>query len=103
MQEQRTTCLELSGSSLSVKRGRCLPAQHTQNQIKHEKGAEDDKTDKVHPWKLKAHSVIHLEEDTPPQRKERSGKREGKTEKCTVKLSEKRSRRKRQLLVYINK
>lgn len=53
-----------------MRRGRRLPAQHTQNQIKHEKGAEDHKTDKVHPWKLKAHCVIHLEEHTSRAEKE---------------------------------
>lgn len=62
-----------------MKRGRRLPAQHTQNQVKHEKGAEDHKTDKVHPWKLKAHSIVHLEaQASPPQKKRRSGKRERK-------------------------
>lgn len=47
-----------------------LPAQHTQNQIKHEKGAEDHETDKVHPWKLKAHCVIHLEGPRTPAEEE---------------------------------
>lgn len=61
-QKQRTSCLQLSRKTLSLKRRRFLPTQHTQNQVKNEKGAEDHKTDKVDPWKLKAHSIIHLAE-----------------------------------------
>lgn len=77
--------LSETGDSLLVRRGRRLPAQHTQNQIKHEKGAEDHETDKVHPWKLKAHCVIHLEgprmpaEEEEEQREERRRNRVKKT------------------------
>lgn len=58
---------------LCLQREEGLPAQHTQNKVQHEKGAEDDKTDKVHPWKLKAHSIIHLEEEAPSRRQKSSG------------------------------
>lgn len=71
-----------AGDSLPVRRGMRLPAQHTQNQIKHEKGAEDHETDKVHPWKLKAHCVIHLEgpaEEEEEQWEERRRNRVKKT------------------------
>lgn len=37
-----------------------LPAQHTQNQIENEKGAEDDERDKIDPWQFIAHCILHL-------------------------------------------
>lgn len=39
-----------------------LPAQHPQNEIENEKGAEDDERDKIDPWQLIAHSILHLRE-----------------------------------------
>lgn len=70
------------------RRTRRLPAQHTQNQVKNEKGAEDHKTDKVHPWKLKSHSIIHLEEQASP---EGSGGEEREREREGLKRKEKRA------------
>lgn len=69
---------------LPVSRGRRLPAQHTQNQIKHEKGAEDHETDKVHPWKLKAHCVIHLEGPRMPAEEEQQEERRRDRVKTTL-------------------
>lgn len=37
-----------------------LPAQHPQNEIEDEKGAEDDERDKIDPRQLIAHSILHL-------------------------------------------
>lgn len=37
-----------------------LPAQHTQNKVENEKRAEDDERDKIDPWQLIAHSILHL-------------------------------------------
>lgn len=48
-----------------------LPAQHTQNQIENEEGSEDDQTDKVDPWQLKAHCIIHLDRNTNREGEER--------------------------------
>lgn len=39
-----------------------LPAQHPQNEIENEKRAEDDERDKIDPWQLIAHSILHLRE-----------------------------------------
>lgn len=52
-----------------------LPAQHPQNEIENEKGAEDDERDKIDPRQLIAHSVLHLREtrDTGEKETERRG------------------------------
>lgn len=73
--------------SLAVRTGRRLPAQHTQNQIKHEKGAEDHETDKVHPWKLKAHCVIHLEGPRMPAEEEEEQQEERRRNRVKNTLS----------------
>lgn len=52
--------------------GNLLPAQHTQNEIENEKGAEDDERDKIDPRQLIAHSILHLRE-----REKRKGKERG--------------------------
>lgn len=52
-----------------------LPAQHTQNEIENEKGAEDDERDKIDPRQLIAHSILHLRESRERER------REGETER----------------------
>lgn len=46
-----------------------LPAQHTQNEIENEKGAEDDERDKIDPRQLIAHSILHLRESRERERR----------------------------------
>lgn len=53
-----------------------LPAQHPQNEIENEKGAEDDERDKIDPWQLIAHSILHLRESREREEKEME-RREG--------------------------
>lgn len=56
-----------------------LPAQHPQNEIENEKGAEDDERDKIDPWQLIAHSILHLREtrDIGEEETERRGRLTG--------------------------
>lgn len=41
-----------------------LPTQNTQNQVENKEGSKDDQADKVDPWQLKAHRIIHLKRNT---------------------------------------
>lgn len=52
-----------------------LPAQHPQNEIENEKGAEDDERDKIDPRQLIAHSILHLRESK--EREQRETERRG--------------------------
>lgn len=59
-----------------------LPAQHTQNEIENEKGAEDDERDKIDPRQLIAHSILHLRGSRERKRgEERGEEREKRGEK----------------------
>lgn len=63
-----------------------LPAQHTQNEIENEKGAEDDERDKIDPRQLIAHSILHLRES-----RERGGEqRRGEERRGGVRSGEER-------------
>lgn len=54
-----------------------LPAQHTQNEIENEKGAEDDERDKIDPRQLIAHSILHLRESRERERRGGETERRG--------------------------
>lgn len=43
-----------------VRFGVFLPAKHTQNQVEHEKRANQDQCGEEDPWPLHSNSVIHL-------------------------------------------
>lgn len=59
----------LSHTQHTHTRDNFLPAQHTQNEIENEKGAEDDERDKIDPWQLIAHSILHLRESRERERR----------------------------------
>lgn len=37
-----------------------LPTEHTQNQVEHEEGANQDECGEVDPWPFHSYSIIHL-------------------------------------------
>lgn len=38
----------------------CLPTKDTKNQVKDEKWAKDDQTNKIHPWPFPSYRIIYL-------------------------------------------
>lgn len=45
----------------SVQHGsNCLPTKDTKNQVKDEKWAKDDQTNKIHPWPFPSYRIIYL-------------------------------------------
>lgn len=47
------------------------PAQHTQYEVQHKEGAEDDKGHKVNPGQFKTNGIVHLDGEIHMQSKEK--------------------------------